>query len=94
VWRNLEREREMIVTSQGRPVDPTARAIETVTSVQRESMTRGADASDASDATIAIAAVRLHRRHRGSPMTPMAWLQLGHTGRRACGERRVGVVRS
>lgn len=75
IWRDLPDEREMVITSNGRPVAILAavnesnleeslaafrqnRAIDAVSSMQRRSVTRGADALTSDDIAAEIAAVR------------------------------------
>lgn len=75
IWRDLPDEREMVITSNGRPVAILAavnesnleeslaafrqnRAIDAVSSMQRKSVARGADALTSDDIAAEIAAVR------------------------------------
>ncbi|MBU4557072.1 MAG: type II toxin-antitoxin system Phd/YefM family antitoxin [Actinobacteria bacterium] len=75
IWRDLPDEREMVITSNGRPVAILAavnesnleeslaafrqnRAIDAVSSMQRRSVARGADALTSDDIAAEIAAVR------------------------------------
>ena len=79
IWRELPEQREMVITSNGRPVAilaavnesnleeslaafRQARAIDSVASVQRRSVARGADALTSDDIDAEIAAVREARR--------------------------------
>ncbi|MEI6171953.1 MAG: type II toxin-antitoxin system prevent-host-death family antitoxin [bacterium] len=79
IWRELPDEREMVITSNGRPVAilvavnesnleeslaafRQTRAIDAVSSVQRRSVARGADALTPEDINAEIATVREARR--------------------------------
>jgi len=79
IWRELAGEREMVITSNGRPVAilasvnesnleeslaafRRARAINAVASIQRRSVTSGADALTANEIETEISAVRKARR--------------------------------
>lgn len=78
IWSQLHDEREMVITSNGRPIAilaavsesnleeslaafRKARAIDAVASMQRRSVTRGADALTADEIEAEIAAVRKAR---------------------------------
>jgi antitoxin (DNA-binding transcriptional repressor) of toxin-antitoxin stability system len=79
IWRELPGEREMVITSNGRPIAILAavsesnleeslsafrqtRAIDAVASMQRRSITFGADALTSEDIDAEITAVREARR--------------------------------
>lgn len=79
IWRELPDEREMVITSNGRPIAilaavnesnledalsafRRARAVEAVSSLQRDSVRAGTDSLSAADVDAEVAAVREGRR--------------------------------